>query len=126
MARNKQIDKKYWEALKKKTLIESTAASMRFSGIDITEREVERIINDTKTGSISDKDLNKILSPKQLAVWEYLQKVDETTTGKIIKKTKIARPTVKQALDKLLRLKKVERIGLGRSTRYTLHPHNKK
>jgi len=118
MARNKPTDKKYWEALKKKTLIESTAASMRLSGIDITEREVERIINDARTGSISDKDLNKILSPKQLAVWEYLQKIDETTTGEIIKKTKIARPTVKQAMDKLLRLKKVERIGLGRSTRY--------
>jgi hypothetical protein len=36
----------------------------------------------------------------------------------IMKKTKIARPTVKQVLDKLLRLKKIERIGLGRSTRY--------
>jgi len=118
MAKNKPTNQKYWEALKRKTLIESTAASLRLSGINITEKEVERIINETKTSSISDKDLNKILSPKQLAVWEYLQKVDETTTGAIIKKTKIARPTVKQALDKLLRLKKVERIGLGRSTRY--------
>jgi len=118
MTKNKPTNQKYWEALKKKTLIESTAASMRLSGIDITEKEVERIINNTKTSSISDKDLNKILSPKQLAVWQYFQEVEETTTGEIIKKTKIARPTVKQALDKLLRLKKVERIGLGRSTRY--------
>lgn len=118
MANNKPTNKKYWEALKRKTLIESTAASLRLSGINITEKEVERIINDAKTGSISDKDLNKILSPKQLAIWKYLQKIDETTTGEIIKKTEIARPTVKQALDKLLRLKKVERIGLGRSTRY--------
>ncbi|MDD5071777.1 MAG: hypothetical protein PHQ42_03520 [Patescibacteria group bacterium] len=118
MAKNKPTNKKYWEVLKRKTLIESAAASLRLSGVDITEKEVERIINDTKTNSISDKDLNKILSPKQLAVWQYLQKVDETTTGEIIKKTKIARPTVKQALDKFLRLKKIERIGLGRSTRY--------
>lgn len=67
---------------------------------------------------LSKENIEKLLSKKQLAVWQYLQEVDETTTGEIIKKTKIARPTVKQALDKLLRLKKVERIGLGRSTRY--------
>jgi len=67
---------------------------------------------------LSKENIEKLLSIKQLAVWQYLQKVDETTTGQIIKKTKIVRPTVKQALDKLLRLKKVERIGLGRSTRY--------
>jgi len=67
---------------------------------------------------LSKENIEKLLSVKQLAVWEYLQKVDETATGEIVEKTKIARPTVKQALDKLLRLKKIERIGLGRSTRY--------
>lgn len=64
------------------------------------------------------ENIEKLLSKKQLAIWQYLQEVDETTTGEITKKTKIARPTVKQALDKLLRLKKIERIGLGSSTRY--------
>lgn len=67
---------------------------------------------------LSKESIEKFLSVKQLVVWEYLQKVDETTTGEIVKKTKVARPTVKQALDKLLRLKKIERIGLGRSARY--------
>ncbi len=67
---------------------------------------------------LSKENIEKLLSKKQLAVWEYLQRVDETTTGEIVKKSKVARPTVKQALDKLLRLKKVERIGLGRSARY--------
>lgn len=118
MAKNKAINQEYWEAIKRKTLIESTATSMRLSGVDITEKEVEQIINDAKISLISDKDLNKILSPKQLAVWGYIQKIEEATTGEIIKKTKIIRPTVKQALNKLLRLKKIERIGLGRSTRY--------
>ena len=55
---------------------------------------------------------------KQLSVWQYLQEVDEAAPGEIAKNAKVARPTVNQALDKLLRLKKVERIGLGRSTRY--------
>lgn len=67
---------------------------------------------------LSKESIEKLLSVKQLAVWEYLQKVEETTTGEIVKKAKVARPTVKQALDKLLRLKKIERIGLGRSARY--------
>lgn len=67
---------------------------------------------------LSKESIEKLLSVKQLAVWEYLQKVDEATTGGIVKKSKIARPTVKQALDKLLRLKRIERIGLGRSARY--------
>jgi len=67
---------------------------------------------------LSRESIEKLLSVKQLVVWEYLQKVDETTTGEIVKKTKVARPTVKQALDKLFRLKKVERLGLGRSARY--------
>ncbi len=67
---------------------------------------------------LSKENIEKLLSKKQLAVWQYFQEIEETTTGEIIKKTKIVRPTVKQALDRLLRFKKVERIGLGRSTRY--------
>lgn len=67
---------------------------------------------------LSKENIEKILSAKQLAVWRYLQTVDEAAPGEIAKKAKVARPTVNQALDKLLRLKKVERIGLGRSTRY--------
>lgn len=67
---------------------------------------------------LSKENIEKLLSEKQLAVWQYLQKVDEASTGEIVKKTKIPRATVKQALDTLLRLKKIERIGLGRSARY--------
>lgn len=67
---------------------------------------------------LSKETIDKLLSIKQLTVWEYLQKVKETTTGEITRETRIARPTVKQVLDKLLRLKKIERLGLGRSTRY--------
>ena len=67
---------------------------------------------------LSKENIEKLLSKKQLAVWQYLQEVEEATPGEIAKKAKVARPTVNQALDRLLRLKKVERIGLGRSTRY--------
>ena len=67
---------------------------------------------------LSKENIEKLLSPKQIAVWEYLQTVAEASPKDISKNAKVAQPTVVQALDKLIRLKKVERIGLGRSTRY--------
>jgi len=67
---------------------------------------------------LSKENIEKILSEKQLIVWQYIEKVKEASTGDIAKNTGIIRPTVKQTLDVLLRLKKIERIGLGRSARY--------
>lgn len=67
---------------------------------------------------LSKENIEKLLSPKQLSVWQYLLTVGEATPGEIAEATKVARPTVSQALDTLLRLKKVERIGQGRTTRY--------
>lgn len=67
---------------------------------------------------LSRENIERILSPKQLAVWHYVKTVAEASPGKIAEATGVVRPTVSQALDVLLRLKKVERIGLGRTTRY--------
>ncbi|MFA6549337.1 MAG: Fic family protein, partial [Candidatus Margulisiibacteriota bacterium] len=67
---------------------------------------------------LSAENIEKLLSPKQLAVWQYLLSVDEATPMGIFKKTKVARPTVNQALNRLLSFKKIERLGSGRSTRY--------
>jgi Fic family protein len=67
---------------------------------------------------ISKESVEKLLSPKQLLVWKYLATTEEATPGEIAKATNVARPTVSQAIDTLLRLKKVERIGQGRTTRY--------
>lgn len=67
---------------------------------------------------LSEESVEKILSQKQLAVWEYLQKAKESTPAEIAKNAHVARPTVNQVVNKLLRLKKIERLGLGRSTRY--------
>jgi DNA-binding MarR family transcriptional regulator len=71
-----------------------------------------------KTFKAKKEDIEKILSQKQIAVWQYLNQVKEATPGDIAEKTGVARPTVNQSLDKLLRLKRIERLGLGRSTRY--------
>lgn len=67
---------------------------------------------------LSKENIEKLLSPKQLSVWNYLQTVAEAGPMEISRKANVARPTVNQALEKLLRLKKIERIGLGRTTRY--------
>lgn len=69
---------------------------------------------------LSKENIEKILSKKQLTVWQYIETAKETGTGDIAKNTKIARPTVKQTLEVLLKLKKIERIGLGRSARYKI------
>lgn len=67
---------------------------------------------------LSKENIEKLLSPKQIAVWEYLQTVSEAAPKDISLNAKVTLPTVAQALGKLIRLKRVERIGLGRSTRY--------
>ena len=67
---------------------------------------------------LSRENVERLLSPKQLTVWEHLQKVEMASPGEIARVTHVARPTVSQALDVLMRLKKIERIGQGRTTRY--------
>lgn len=67
---------------------------------------------------LSKENIEKLFSPKQIAVWNYLQSVSEATPMEISKGAAVARPTVNQALEKLLRLKKIERLGQGRTTRY--------
>ena len=47
---------------------------------------------------LSKEDIEKILSQKQIAVWRYLNQVKEATAGETAKQTRVARPTVNQAL----------------------------
>lgn len=67
---------------------------------------------------LTTENIEMFLSPKQLAVWVYLQTVEEATPQEIAEKAKVARPTVNQVLNKLLAMKKVERIGEGAGIRY--------
>jgi len=69
---------------------------------------------------LSAENIEKTFSKNQLAAWQYLQKVIEATPLEIAKNADIARPTVNQIMGKLIRLKKVERLGLGRSSRYRI------
>jgi Fic family protein len=67
---------------------------------------------------LSSENIESSLSQNQLAIWQYLEQVKEAGPIEIAKNANVARPTVNQAMDKLLKLKKVERLGLGRATRY--------
>ncbi len=67
---------------------------------------------------LSDENTEQLLSKKQLAVLKYLQTVKEASPKDIESATHIARPTINQILNRLLNYKKIERVGLGRSTRY--------
>lgn len=67
--------------------------------------------------------LEDVLSKKQLEIWNYISSIEEASAGDIAKHTAIARPTVNQALEKLLVLGKIKRLGQGRATRYRRY-HN--
>lgn len=69
---------------------------------------------------LSDANFEKTLSPNQLAVWRYLQTVEEASPIQIVQQTQVARSTVSQVIDRLLDLQKVERLGQGRAVRYRL------
>ncbi|MEK7168613.1 MAG: Fic family protein [Patescibacteria group bacterium] len=70
------------------------------------------------TKQLTETNIESMLSPKQLLVWNYLEKNNEVTPMEISKKTGVARPTVTQVLVKLLDLKMIEKIGQGSTTRY--------
>lgn len=62
--------------------------------------------------------VEEMLSAKQLDVYNAVVTGEGVSAGEIAAKTGIARPTVNQGLDKLVRLKKISKVGLGRGTRY--------
>jgi Fic family protein len=67
---------------------------------------------------LNAEHLEDILSKNQLEVWEYISSVPDASAGDIVKNTTVARPTINQALEKLLRLNKIKRTGQGRAVRY--------
>ncbi len=67
---------------------------------------------------LEEEKVEDTLSAKQYEVWKYISSVNEASRSDIVKETNVGMPTVKQALDRLLELGKVKRIGRGRGTRY--------
>ncbi len=73
----------------------------------------------------SEENVEKLLSPRQLEVWQYMQDAIEVTPKELSEKLGIPRPTINQVLGRLLDLKKIERLGLGRGTRYRISQERK-
>ncbi len=68
---------------------------------------------------LSKEEVSKLLSPQQEIVWNFIaQTTGEITPLEIQHGTNVPRPTINQALSKLLTLKWIGKIGLGRATRY--------
>jgi len=67
---------------------------------------------------LSKETIENLLSEKQLAVWNYFGQHKIVTPKELRASLNIAVATITQILNKLLELKKIERIGKGRATRY--------
>lgn len=71
---------------------------------------------------LEEKTMEDTLSPKQRAIWNYLTHTEEASRGDIAKATGIVEVTVRQALNRLIALGMIKRIGQGRGTRYVKIP----
>ena len=69
---------------------------------------------------LSNENIEYLLSEKQLMVWKAFQNQTTLTPRELQKQLNMPAATVLQALNKLLGLKKIERLGQGRATRYRL------
>lgn len=67
---------------------------------------------------LQEEKFEDTLSPKQIDVWKYLVKAGETSPSDIARTTGVEITTVRKALQQLLKLGKVKRIGRGSGTRY--------
>jgi len=94
------------------TDVESIEEWTRFF-LELFRKQTERALE-----LLSDESIDKLLSPNQLIVWEYISNNISTSIKDIEENTEVARPTIRQAIERLLKLKKIERLGQGRTTRY--------
>ena len=67
---------------------------------------------------LQEEKVEDTLSPKQYEVWKYLSSGGGPAPGEIAKATGVIAVTVSQALERLIELGLVKRVGRGRGTRY--------
>jgi len=69
---------------------------------------------------LNKESIENLLSEKQLSVWNYLNGHKIVTPKELHNNLTLPVPTVAQILNKLLEMKKIERVGRGRATRYKI------
>lgn len=67
---------------------------------------------------LEEENMEDTLSPKQYEVWKYISSKKETSVSDIVSATGMVLGTARQALERLLALGKIKRIGRGPATRY--------
>lgn len=67
---------------------------------------------------LHEENVEDTLSPKQYIVWKYFGDREEAGPTEIVNATGVGLATVRQALDRLVKLRKLKRIGQGRGSRY--------
>lgn len=73
----------------------------------------------TKSLELVNEDIHDdTLSPKQNEVWDYFADITNASPGEIAEATGILIPTVRKALERLVEVGKIKRVGRGRGTRY--------
>jgi Fic family protein len=63
-------------------------------------------------------DVGDVLSERQLSVYNAVVSGNGASAGEVAVSTGVGRPTVNQALAKLVTMKKITKTGIGRGTRY--------
>lgn len=76
--------------------------------------------SDKALALLTQESVEEFLSVKQLQVWEFVLSQKTFSRSDAIKATKLHARTVEYAIKKLVNMKKLERIGEGRTTRYTI------
>jgi len=67
---------------------------------------------------LNSEHVEPLLSATQMKVWEYLQQNSDASPLEMAAQLEVARPTINQVVNKLLKLQKIERLGQGRAVRY--------
>lgn len=67
---------------------------------------------------ITKDSVDDTFSPKQNEVWAYFKHASDASPREIVKATHILMPTVRKALERLVEVGRLKRIGRGRGTRY--------
>lgn len=81
--------------------------------LDITKQQVRKAISLSKT-----ENIEMHLSEIQSKVWQTILAYTNISRQQIQKETGLSESTIKQVINKLIRMKKIERIGATRSVKY--------
>ena len=111
--------------LTQSAIIASAAASNRMAGNRLTNEEVEalykNILMKTKDNQeVKKSDTEYLLSPKQLSLWQWAVQNGsfEFSRKDAVEALGFPERTVESIIKKLVAMKRLQRLGEGKATRY--------